>query len=410
MRTKYKNPKTYRTGSILPLAVVMVVILFLIGMGLLELGFGARLNAIIGSQYISARAAADAGIAQALHDMNSPPWENSWSEDLSDSAYGRASYDYSIQTISSDSYRIRSTGTAGDGRAARTIYADVRRLSVYEYAIIVEDSLMFHEGVLIDGYNSADPTDPSTYLKIGTNSTLPGMITLHNHMVVDGDVLVGFGGEVATVIEELPVGGASTGPRYPLPSPVPLTRKPAPFGLPPGQSLVFDANGVATITQSGEYTNLTLEAGQTLQIDNPFQKVVLYISGDLWLKNAAQLVVTGIPGMPSTWSWADVYLGGDLKAGNSNGINNMTEKPGRFKLIGTGPDGAKWEIKNAGDFFGVFDAPNADLIIKQSGDIYGAVIGKSCDLRQAGNVYYDEDLRDPSAWPAGFGISRWWEE
>ena len=98
MKTKSKSAKKYPRASILPLAVVMVVILFIIGMALLELGFGARLNAIIGSGYITARAAADAGIAQALHVMNSQfnqinPCDPDWSGhtnsgDLSNSAYG----------------------------------------------------------------------------------------------------------------------------------------------------------------------------------------------------------------------------------------------------------------------------------------------------------------------------------
>jgi hypothetical protein len=401
------------SGSVLPLVVVLIVMLFLIGSGLLQLGFHARLGAIRSTSQISARAAADAGLAHALHVMNSqfnplnlcqPDWSGHTGPpgDLSGSGYGNAAYEYWI-TGACPNYEIKSTGTTLRGQ--KTVYAALRIVTKYEYAIIVEEDITFKEGVLIDGYNSADPTDPGTYVKVGTNSILPGMIDLKNGVVVDGDVLVGFGGDVATVILDR---GATTGPRYPLPSPVPLERNTLPddwVGL-PAPAIVFDPCGVATIAQSGDYTynSIELPEGHTLRVGDMVNvaHVRIHITGNLWLKHAAELRVTGIPGVGSTWSSLAIYLDGVLDAGNSNGINNETLKPGQFKLIGTGPDGVNWVIKNAGAFYGVFDAPNANIQIKESGDIYGAVIGKSCDLRQAGNVFYDEDLRQPIEGPVGF--------
>jgi hypothetical protein len=415
--------KTGKRGSVLPLVVVLIVMLFLIGSGLLQLGFHARLGAIRSTSQISARAAADAGLAQALHGMNSqfdhdnpcnPDWSgHTGAGDLSDSAYGNAGYQYSVVALPGGCpyYEIISTGTTLRGQ--KTVHAALRVVTKYEYAIIVEEGITFKEGVLIDGYNSADTTDPGTYVKIGTNSILPGMIDLKHGVVVDGDVLVGFGGDVDTVILDR---GATTGPRYPLPSPVPLERNTLPddWAGVPGPAIVFDPCGVATITQSGDYTynSIELPEGHTLRVGDMLNvaHVRIHIAGNLWLKHAAELRVTGMPGVGSTWSSLAIYLDGVLDAGNSNGINNETLKPGQFKLIGTGLDGVNWEIKNAGDFYGVFDAPNANLVIKQDGDIFGAVIGLSCDLRQAGNVYYDEDLRQPIEGPVGFAIDRWWEE
>jgi hypothetical protein len=93
-------------ASVLPLALIMVVILFVTGIGLLRLAFYSRLQAIVSTAGISARAAADAGITQALHEMNKrfdygQPWDNSWipysaSDDLSGSAYGSAGYNFDI--------------------------------------------------------------------------------------------------------------------------------------------------------------------------------------------------------------------------------------------------------------------------------------------------------------------------
>jgi hypothetical protein len=340
-------------------------------------------------------------------------WDNSWipysdSGDLSDSAYGNAGYNYTITGVFGN-HSIVCTGTAG--RGTKTVYAAVRVLTKFDYAIIVEDKIELYPGSIVDGYNSADPADPDTYVKIGTNSILPRMIELYPDCFVDGDVLVGFGGQVSTVIDQSP--GAITGPQYPLPSPVPMERNPAPFGLPAGQAIVYDACGVATITQSGVYSNIEVPQGRVLQVGdgiNQVVDVVLYVTGDLWLHQGAEVRVTGTPMMPTTWSALTIYLDGELDGGNSNGINNMTLKPGQFKLIGTGPDGVDWVIRNGGAFYGVYDAPKANIEIKESGDIYGAVIGKSYEQKAKCNIFYDEDLSQPWSGPTGFGISRWWEE
>lgn len=401
----------------MPLAVTMVIVLFLVGMGLLQVGFHARLQAILSSFQISARAAADAGIAHALYEMNNKfdpnqPWDNTWlPPELTGtfpSSYGSATYTCNVTGVLG-THQAVSVGTAG--RGIKTVFGTFRLISRYDYALIVEEGITLKAGTLIDGYNSNNPSDTDVFVKIGTISTEPGAIWLNNGVVVDGDVLVGFGGEPATVIKDL---GATTGPRYPLPQDIELDMKTPPVGLPPGQPIVFDSNGVATITESGVYGSIELPEGHVLRVGDGLNNVVdavIYITGDLWLKHAAELRVTGDPALPSTWSSLTIYLDGMLTAGNSNGINNETEKPGRFKLIGTGPEGLVWEIKNAGDFFGVFDAPNAHLIIKQSADIYGAVIGKSFDLRESGNLYYDKDLTDPTLYGSmGFGLDRWWEQ
>jgi hypothetical protein len=240
---------------------------------------------------------------------------------------------------------------------------------------------------------------------------------LYPDCLVDGDVLVGFGGQVDIVIKQQP--GAITGPQYILPSPVLLegNELPPDWAGVPGPPIVFDANDpnrLFTITQSGDYIydGITLPEGHTLRIGtilNPAH-VRMHITGDLWLKHAAELRIAGDPNVPATWSSLVIYLDGNLDAGNSNGINNETLKPGRFRLIGTGPIGVKWVIRNGGNFYGVYDAPNADIEIKESGDIFGAVIGRSFEQKAKCNIFYDEDLSEPYSGPVGFAITRWWEE
>jgi hypothetical protein len=397
--------------------------LFLIGSGLLQLGFHARLGAIRSTSQISARAAADAGLAQALYEMNSqfnpnnacdPPWAGvTDSGSLSDS-YGNAAYDYTI-TGGCPNYEIISTGTTMRGQ--KTVHAIVRVLTEYEYAIIVQDSIELYPGSVVDGYNSANPADPDTYVKIGTNSILEDMIVLYPDCAVDGDVLVGFGGQVDTVIKQQP--GATTGPQYPLPSEVPLEENALPLdwaGV-PMPDLDFDPCGVATITQSGDYIydSIHLAQGHVLRVGDLLNvaNVRIYIPGDLSLNQDAELRITGIPGEENASSWSSlrIYLDGELTAHQGSALNNETLKPGQFRLVGTGTGpNITWRIHNAGDFYGVYDAPNADIQTFTKADIYGAVIGKSFRQNAKCNIYYDEDLRQPIEGPVGFAIERWWEE
>ena len=71
-----------KNGSILVLAVTMVVILSIIGLAMMQLGLNARLRAIRAQFAIEAKTAADAGLGKAINAMraklkNEYIWNNS---------------------------------------------------------------------------------------------------------------------------------------------------------------------------------------------------------------------------------------------------------------------------------------------------------------------------------------------
>ncbi|MHC4618369.1 MAG: DUF7305 domain-containing protein, partial [Planctomycetota bacterium] len=122
----------------------------------------------------------------------------------------------------------------------------------------------------------------------------------------------------------------------------------------------------------------------------------LHVTGDIIFGQDADLYV-GDPLVPPgdpNWrpSSLTVYLDGNLTAGQSNGINNMTYIPANFMLFGTGPPIQKWVITNSGDFYGVYYAPNADIIIRANADVFGSFSGHSYEIRNSGNLHYDVSL------------------
>ncbi|MHC4702129.1 MAG: DUF7305 domain-containing protein, partial [Planctomycetota bacterium] len=405
-----------RKGMVLPLIVTLGVILAILGIGLLQLGFGSRLISTITTAGISARTAADAGLTHAVYEMNrrfqfGVEWDNSWlpyssGQVLLDNT--DASFTYTIQSPVTDPtsgasyWEIISTGTSN--RQKKTVHARVGVTNLFDYAVIVNESIVLKAGTLIDAYDSTslyDPTVPSPFFMIGTNSIESppaGGITLNNGVVIKGDVLVGVGGNPEEIIKDH---GAATGNRYALATPFEFENIPVPV-TPPSLGTLNVAK--TTIGDGGvtvvKYDNIVVPTGGILDIEG---EVHLHITGDLTLHQGAEMrVLQG--------SSAQIYLDGDLVGGNSNGINNMTLVPGNLRIFGTSTVPQKWTIQNSGEFYGVYYAPMADIIFKANADLFGSVSGHSFDLRNTGNMHYDTRLRELTGFDTGFRIDRWWEE
>jgi len=285
---------------------------------------------------------------------------------------------------------------------------------------------------LVDAYNSGPfgldkygPPNAGLYLRIGTTSIADDMIWLGSDTVVTGDVLAGIGGDVYEVITN-PSGDAVTGPWYNLPEPWSFE----PISVPPympssseesinSGSKWVDYDGFQTIIlgQLGvptylRYDNINVPNSHRLIFRGP---VELYVPGDITLNNSAEIFV-GDPLDLAIPSSLIIYLDGDLRAGNSNGINNLSEWPRNFRLFGTGPPVQDWDIQNSGEFFGVYYGPNADITIYAQGGVYGSVSGLRFELKSGAGggadvgLHYDHDLSSISAYDTGFGIDRLWEK
>jgi hypothetical protein len=419
MKVQKSKRNGNRRGSVLAFVLIIGICLSILGWGMLQMGFGSRVNSAISVSGITAREAADAGIAKALYSMNvafpNTDWEPTGSAVLPNS---NASYEYTISSHG-ENYLITSRGISDRGQ--KVVYAITGIRNLFDYALIVNEKLVLKAGTTVDWYASSG-TPPAQYnLKIGTNSIISppaGGIDLGTGSVVNGDVLVGIGGDPDVVIRE-GGGGAITGLRYSLTEPFVFQQINAPTS--------YDA----TITPpTGTNSNIIAPVGYTLE--NPYTietssisigqsgrltvvgHVALHVTGDMSFGQAAELYV-GDPNVPPDDpsfipSSLDIYLDGNLYGQNAGGINNLSQIPGYFKLLGTGDPYQHWDIKNSRTFYGVYYGPNADIIIRADADIYGSVSGHSYDMRNNGNMHYDVELADLSPYDIGFGIDRWWEE
>ncbi|MBL7186756.1 MAG: hypothetical protein ISS70_10570 [Phycisphaerae bacterium] len=227
-------------------------------------------------------------------------------------------------------------------------------------------------GTTVGWYNyDADDRD----MQIGTNSTEPGSIVLKNTSIIDGDIFMGMGGNPDDVITDN--GATVNGSTFALtqiyePSPVMV-----PESLESLPSLgTIDDN--TTISSSARYDSINLGNRETVIICGD---ITLYITGDIILGNSAQLGIENDASLV-------LYLGGDIEGKKSSAVNNETQDPQKLKIYGL--DSCETiEFKNSADFYGAIYAPNADVIVHNSGNVYGAVTAKSFKQKNSGTFNYD---------------------
>jgi choice-of-anchor A domain-containing protein len=272
---------------------------------------------------------------------------------------------------------------------------------IFEYAIYVANNLTLKNGTSITAYNKKAGDPP---LQIGTNSTEAGAITAKMGVTIDGDIVVGVGGDTETVIDSKYEAGV-TGKCYPS-----LIKNKTPAIKVPKALLEMASSGTitssATISSSAKYDSINLTGGdpngsEVITVDA--KNVEIYVIGDIILGNNDELQI--LPGASLT-----IYLGGNLTVDNGGAINNQTMDAKQLKIYGLDTC-TSIDFKNSGTFYGALYAPNADILLRNGAQVYGAMVGKSFTQVVSGNFHYDMSLRevDPSDIGVHMVIKRWSE-
>ena len=393
------------------MSLFVVVLLLVIGVGVLSVGTQRRLSGVRTCSEISARSAADAGLTQGLFSMNQMLEAKTWNDNSLPYATG-ASVPFSDATFSyyvtkkaaadsnDDIYTIESIGNSS--HASKRVESTLEMKGLFEYAIYVAEDLTLKSGTTITAYNQ-DADDPP--LQIGTNSTDSGAVTCKTGVTIDGDIVVGPGGEPDVVINNT-TEASITGQTYPslIKNKIPNINVP--------QALVDLASsgpitGTATLSSTAKYDSISLLGAST--DPNKIDKVTvdgnikIYVTGDLRLGNGDEVEI--LPDASLT-----VFLGGNLYIENSGAINNLTKDPKKLKIYGLDTC-TNIDFKNSGIFYGAIYAPEADIHLYNGFSVYGAIVGKSFAQDVNANFFYDMDLREIAPHEIGVHlvIKRWSE-
>jgi hypothetical protein len=400
LQKRQKSSK--KSGSVLVLVLLVVLISFITGTGLLALGTQSRVASINQVQDMMARSSADAGLERAVQEINNAVKAGAWSDGIlpmtSEATLPYSDSVYSVKTTYdvTGGYQVVSVGT--DRNRTRTVNATLRLKGLFDNAIQCRNSITLKAGTVIDTIDSTismDPADCDEKTVIGTNSTDPDTVILNMGVVVDGDVVVGVGGDTSTIIKDL---GATIDRSYSLSSSVefPAVSSPSLFG--PDTSIGIKKNEKTIgpggdFPASGRFDNIKMSQGTTLRV---IGDCTLYVTGDVNMGQNSEIILDS-----STNAKLTIYLDGDWVSDNNSGINNETSSPSTFKLYGTGPAGQAIDIKAKGEFYGVIYAPDADLTMFSGGNIYGSFVTNNFELKNPAEFLYDASLKTISVYDEG---------
>jgi len=440
---KTGKTKSKRRGMVLPFVISIAVVLAILGIGILQLGFGSRLVAAVTMSGISARSAADGGISQALHQMTQalpPPgsgaiFNDSWipysSGELSfPSSNSVATYSYEITKgpvyAGRVYYLITSTGTSG--RETRRVNA-LTTVQTMWFGIGVQDTVNVHSSPDAEFTFLPFPENSDDKGSVRTNSIANSAIWVGPNSTIQGQVLVGPGGNTETGIHEGPNSsiGSSGVAQSELDFP-PAVLPPAAGSWPtwsPNYVQLVNEDPVAPVLitraliESGDYQlpNFSIEkdAGTTWTEVRIRGGVRLHASNEVRFYEGTKLIIE--PG-----SALELFVGTDagptspLTAYNGSEIITMDRESWDLKIYGlpsctsTG-NSPTIALHNSGVFWGVIYAPSANLVVDNTADFYGGFIGYSLTMMNNAVFHYDTRLYDlQNEGPLFFQINRWWEE
>ena len=395
-----------RGGFALAAMLCAVVILFVIGASVLSLGLHSRVFAARTSSDIAARCAADAGVTKALFEMNEKlkviPWQDGSLPEATHESLPNteAIYSYAVTGDPGSGYFVQSTGKSG--LQEKVISCSLSLQGPFERAILAQGPLILKGGTIVEGYNSEDPWETGIDAPVGTLSTLPDSVVLNHGVVIGGDVIVGVGGSVETVVKDL---GASTHRQYALLKEIILPAITVPEL--PDKGAGIQAHGTTLTvgpTDTGQYGKIELKKASDpgiLEINGG--DVVLYVTGDISLGQGCEIVI-------KDGATLVLYLDGDMVASNNAGINNEND-PINFKLFGTGTEEQTITLKAKSESLGAIYTPNAVVTIMADGDVYGSITAKTFEMKSGGNFYYDKALKNATIDDEGlrFVIEEWRE-
>lgn len=398
-----KGRQTLRNrGVTLVLITTIGAIVSILGLAMIHLGYHSRMLAARNVQSVTARCAADAGMADAIFQMHKKivdelNWDDSTIPTASNVALAGANsdYSYSISGTWSTGYQIDATGTSGP--LTRTTHTTILVGSYWE-GIGVEE----HVEVLLGATLGAVGPYADQGMEVRSNSTAANDMVFKAFVTVPGDVVCGPGSDPNVVIDTK----NSTiieGECYAATETLLFPDVQAPVGLPVKPAIALGTNGMKVLTgasDSGEYPFIDLGQGATLQITGD---VTLYVTGPMVLGQASEVVIADSGSLT-------VYLGTRLEDKNSVGFSNQTYDATKLKIYGL-PTCTDIDLKAMSRLDAAVYAPEARVDIYNSGDFYGAVTAHDLYLKNSGNFYFDTRLMyvnidDPAA---VFVIGRWWE-
>lgn len=323
-------------------------------------------------------------------------------------------YTVTITDADTDAPSVVAVGFSPDmatPRSTKTIKVGLMRgeKGFFTMGVFGKESVVLNSNAVVDSYNSTfgayGGTNISHSGNVGTNSTSeswPYAVTMNSNAQVYGDVVIGPGGDTDyAILENANV--SITGAKETLDE---LKNFPDVYAptLTYRGSIQLNANGSASITESGKYDFIRLNSNSHITVSGG--DIQLHITGELSLNSNTRIDV-------EAGSSLELYVDSQMNFNSNAQINNLNTDPTKCILYGTSNYTGYLNFNSNTAFFGVVYAPEAHIQMNSNSGIYGSVAGKTVSICSNGQVHYDEALGESGAGPGtgdfNYTITSWAE-
>lgn len=297
--------------------------------------------------------------------------------------------DYDV-TLNNANTTIQSIGSIphrnSTQKIQRKVQATLGKPAIFSNGIFAQGQVNLSNNALVDSYNSNDGPYGGSNIhsngNVGSNGTSTGIITISNNAVVNGNVSTGPNGTV-TLGNNATISGTTTHNNSVA---LPAVVVPSTLTALSSSGTLSLSNGASGTINAGDYkySSISLSNDSFLTINGD---VRLYLTASDTLSTGNNAAITIASGASLT-----VYTDGVITFANNISINTVSQLPSKFQIYSTytGSDGVT--LNNNGTSYASIYAPQTDVDISNNNQFYGAVVGKTVDLNNNGQIHYDEAL------------------
>ena len=305
----------------------------------------------------------------------------------------------SISMIGSNVFTFDSTGS-GHGNSRSIIEVAFARdvANVINYAAFADTLVDAKNSGTTESYDSSspdplknDPSDPLFLSMGGADIGSNDRLVTHNGTMIDGSGVFGEQSDGSPTVDGINSNSIFTGTAGVNAGRI----DPDPLGINSGG--IYDPS-----TYSASNDNALYGVGTTINTNGSitlFGKPggANYYFTSIILKNSANLTID------TTLGEVNIFLEGGLEAKNGSTINVIDSsgnpgKPTDFTIFSnarfdsTPPE--RIDFKHGSEFRGLVYAPFADVDMKNSSAVYGAIWANTIDIKNSGTLYYDIALKN----------------
>ena len=301
----------------------------------------------------------------------------------------------SLTKIDSNRFEFSVTGH-GDLNSQRGIEVEftTRRLGTFEFGLFADGLVDLKASSNIYSYDSRVtpnplPADSTNEGDVGSNT----QINVYMDTLIDGDGVLGAdisGLDGLWKEVGVPIINGESGVQIDRVDPDPLGAIGGPLAAEFTNVILNNDNALATGTgMSGSVINVGNR--ETLTLTGKAGGADYYITS-LTLKNGATLDIDASAGPVNIYLSGTIDISeGDLEAKNG-AIINSNGLPTDLNIFSNSIQSIV--LKHGSELKAMIYAPYADVEIKNSGDVYGLIWGKTAQIHNSGDFYFDTALKD----------------